>query len=250
MDKAIIQVENLSKTYHIGDIQVHAVRGIGLTVQRGEFLAIMGASGSGKTTLMNLLGCLDVPSSGTYRLDEVDIHSINENELADIRNQKIGFVFQSFFLLPRTTALENVELPLLYKKMKRAKRREMALKALETVGMSARIHHLPNQLSGGQQQRVAIARAIVNNPLLLFADEPTGNLDTRTGLEIMAVFQELHHSGITIIMVTHERDIAKYCQRLITFRDGKIIQDIPNLHVGNAREDLNKLPLPEEDELR
>lgn len=247
MNNTIIQVEDLHKTYLIGDIKVHALRGIDLTINRGEFISIMGASGSGKTTLMNLLGCLDTPTSGIYRLEEVDIHTISEDNLADIRNQKIGFVFQSFFLLSRTTALENVELPLLYRKeLKKTQKKEMATKALATVQMLDRLDHYPNQLSGGQQQRVAIARAIVNNPVILFADEPTGNLDTRTSLEVMSVFQELHKKGITIIIVTHEPDIAKYTDRIINFRDGKIKSDIPNTERKNASEDLKSLPVEED----
>jgi putative ABC transport system ATP-binding protein len=243
----IISVENLTKTYHIGEIKVHALRGIDLTIRRGEFIAIMGASGSGKTTLMNLLGCLDVPSSGKYKLDGVDIHTIDEDNLADIRNQKIGFVFQQFFLLSRTTALENVELPLLYRKeLKKSLRHKMAEAALDAVQMRDRLDHHPNQLSGGQQQRVAIARAIVNDPVLLFADEPTGNLDTRTSLEVMAVFQELHKKGITIILVTHEPEISRYTDRIITFRDGRIKSDIRNIEKNNAAEDLKNLPIEED----
>ena len=249
MENTIIHVENLHKTYLIGDIKVHALRGINLSIQKGEFIAIMGASGSGKTTLMNLLGCLDVPSSGLYRLDDVDIHTINEIELAAIRNQKIGFVFQSFFLLSRTTALENVELPLLYRKdLKKSIRKNMAYKALETVQMQDRLDHHPNQLSGGQQQRVAIARAIVNDPVILFADEPTGNLDTRTSLEVIAVFQELHKKGITIILVTHEPDIAGYADRVITFKDGKIKADVTNVKKYSALDDLKALPVDEDEE--
>ena len=248
MENTIIHVENLHKTYHIGDIKVHALRGINLSIKKGEFIAIMGASGSGKTTLMNLLGCLDVPSSGLYRLDDVDIHTINEIDLAAIRNQKIGFVFQSFFLLSRTTALENVELPLLYRKdLKKSIRKNMAYKALETVQMQDRLDHHPNQLSGGQQQRVAIARAIVNDPVILFADEPTGNLDTRTSLEVIAVFQELHKKGITIILVTHEPDIAGYADRVITFKDGKIKADVKNAKKFSALEDLKALPVDEDE---
>ena len=248
MDNTIIHVENLHKTYLIGDIKVHALRGINLSIKKGEFIAIMGASGSGKTTLMNLLGCLDVPSSGLYRLDDVDIHTINETDLASIRNQKIGFVFQSFFLLSRTTALENVELPLLYRKdLKKSVRKNMALRALEIVQMQDRLDHHPNQLSGGQQQRVAIARAIVNDPVILFADEPTGNLDTRTSLEVISVFQELHKKGITLILVTHEPDIAKYADRVITFKDGKIKADVTNTTKYSASEDLKALPIDEDD---
>jgi putative ABC transport system ATP-binding protein len=242
MNDTIIQVENLHKTYTVGDIKVHALRGINLSINRGEFIAIMGASGSGKTTLMNLLGCMDVPTSGSYSLDGIDIHTINENNLAEIRNRKIGFVFQSFFLLARTTALENVELPLLYRKeLNRTIKLEMARVALEAVQMQDRLDHHPNQLSGGQQQRVAIARAIVNNPVILFADEPTGNLDTRTSLEVMSVFQDLHKKGITIIIVTHEPDIAGYTDRIITFRDGKIKSDEKNKKKNIAVDDLRNL---------
>jgi putative ABC transport system ATP-binding protein len=249
MDNIVIHVENLHKTYIVGDIKVHALRGINLTIREGEFISIMGASGSGKTTLMNLLGCLDMPTSGHYSLDGVDIHSINENDLANIRNEKIGFVFQSFFLLSRTSALDNVELPLLYRKdMKKAERRALAMKALEVVQMQKRLDHHPNQLSGGQQQRVAIARAIVNNPVILFADEPTGNLDTRTSLEVMSVFQELHKKGITIILVTHEPDIARYTDRIITFKDGKIKADVVNKEKNIASEDLKNLPVEEDDD--
>jgi putative ABC transport system ATP-binding protein len=240
----IIHVENLHKTYIVGDIKVHALRGIDITIKKGDFIAIMGASGSGKTTLMNLLGCLDSPTSGIYQLDGVDIHTIEEDNLADIRNQKIGFVFQQFFLLSRTSALENVELPLLYRKdLKKSVRRKKAEDALSAVQMLDRLDHHPNQLSGGQQQRVAIARAIVNDPVLLFADEPTGNLDTRTSLEVMSVFQELHAAGITIILVTHENDIARYTDRIITFRDGKIKSDIINTNKGRAIDDLKALPV-------
>ena len=240
----MIQTLNLHKTYTIGDIKVNALRGINLDVKKGEFVSIMGASGSGKTTLMNLLGCMDIPTSGSYTLDNVDIQSMDENQLAEIRNQKIGFVFQQFFLLSRTTALENTELPLLYRKdLKKSQRREMALKALDIVQMTDRLDHHPNQLSGGQQQRVAIARAIVNNPVILFADEPTGNLDTRTSLEVISCFQKLHENGITIIIVTHEPDIAKYTDRIITFRDGRIKSDTANPIRNNAIEDLKNLPL-------
>jgi len=246
----IIRVENLHKTYLVGDIKVHALRGIDLTIQKGEFLAIMGASGSGKTTLMNLLGCLDIPTSGKYQLDGVDIHTIPPDSLANIRNQKIGFVFQQFFLLSRTSALDNVELPLLYRKdLKKSLRKVKAEKALEAVQMLDRLDHFPNQLSGGQQQRVAIARAIVNDPVLLFADEPTGNLDTRTSLEVMHVFQQLHQKGITIILVTHENDIARYAQRIITFRDGKIKSDIKNTEPADAAVDLKNLPIEIDEEM-
>ena len=243
----MIQTQNLHKTYTIGDIKVNALRGINLNVKKGEFVSIMGASGSGKTTLMNLLGCMDIPTSGSYTLDNVDIQTMDENQLADIRNQKIGFVFQQFFLLSRTTALDNTELPLLYRKdLKKSQRKEMALRALDIVQMTDRLDHHPNQLSGGQQQRVAIARAIVNNPVILFADEPTGNLDTRTSLEVISCFQKLHENGITIIIVTHEPDIARYTDRIITFRDGRIKSDVANLNRNNAIEDLKNLPIDDE----
>lgn len=248
MSEPLVKVENLTKTYAMGDVEVHALRGVDLQINKGEFIAIMGASGSGKTTLMNLIGCLDKPTSGTYSLDGVDVHTIEEDELAHLRNQKIGYVFQSFYLLPRTTALENVELPLLYRtKLSHHERKEMTLKAMRSVSMEDRAHHFPNQLSGGQQQRVAIARAIVNEPVILLADEPTGNLDSRTSVEVMAVFQELHKIGITIILVTHEHDISQYSQRIITFKDGKIRFDSLNPIIKNAMEDLKALPPLEED---
>jgi putative ABC transport system ATP-binding protein len=245
----LLSTEHLVKTYIMGDIQVHALRGIDLSINTGEFIAIMGASGSGKTTFMNLLGCLDKPTTGSYILDDIAVHDMSEIELANIRNQKIGYVFQSFYLLPRTTALENVELPLLYcKKCSLHDRHEKARHALSIVGIADRAKHFPNQLSGGQQQRVAIARAIVNDPAFILADEPTGNLDTRTSIEVMAVLQQLHKQGKTIIMVTHENDIAQYTDRLITFRDGRIISDKPNPNPRIAAEDLKNLPnLDEED---
>lgn len=248
MPEPLIKIEHLTKTYFMGDVEVHALRGVDLTIQAGEFIAIMGASGSGKTTLMNLLGCLDKPTSGTYYLDGIGVHTINEEDLAQLRNQKIGYVFQSFYLLPRTTAYENVELPLLYRtRLSHHDRNELTLKALRNVSIEDRAHHFPNQLSGGQQQRVAIARAIVNEPVMLLADEPTGNLDSRTSVEVMAVFQELHKKGITIILVTHEPDISQYAQRIISFRDGKIRSDIPNPKYRSAIEDLKALPPLEED---
>ncbi|MDD4309589.1 MAG: ABC transporter ATP-binding protein, partial [Candidatus Cloacimonetes bacterium] len=241
--------EGLTKTYRMGEIQDHALRGINLSINTGDFISIMGASGSGKTTFMNLLGCLDKPSSGAYILDDIAVHAMSDAELTSIRNQKIGYVFQSFYLLPRTTALENVELPLLYcKKCSLHDRHEKAMHALEIVGIKDRAKHYPNQLSGGQQQRVAIARAIVNDPVFLLADEPTGNLDTRTSIEVMAVFQELHQQGKTVILVTHENDIAQYSDRLITFRDGRIISDKQNPNPRIAKDDLKNLPkLDEED---
>jgi putative ABC transport system ATP-binding protein len=223
----LVQLEDIRKTYRNGELEVHAVRGISLEMHTGEFIAIMGASGSGKSTLMNTLGCLDRPTSGRYRLDGVDVSGLNRNERADLRNQKLGFVFQGFNLLSRTSALENVELPMLYapRRVSASEMRERAMHALEIVGLAARYDHLPNQLSGGQQQRVAIARALVNQPRVLLADEPTGNLDTRTSVEVMGVFQRLNDQGITIVMVTHELDIAHYCKRNLIVRDGLIVRD-------------------------
>lgn len=229
---AVIHLDNIRKTYHTGEVDVHAVRGVSLSIQPGEFVAIMGASGSGKSTLMNILGCLDRPTSGCYLLDDVDVSRLNRNSLADIRNEKIGFVFQGFNLLSRTSALENVELPMLYQHnhLPPREQRERALKALEIVGLAGRADHHPNQLSGGQQQRVAIARSLVNRPALLLADEPTGNLDSHTSIEIMGVFQTLNEQGITIVMVTHELDIARYTKRNVVLRDGGIVSDtmVPN----------------------
>jgi len=224
----VLNLENIRKTYHSGDVDVHAVRGVTLTIERGEFVAIMGPSGSGKSSMMNLLGCLDRPSDGKYLLDGIDVSKLNRNELADIRNLKIGFVFQGFNLLSRTSALENVELPMLYAKHPRPLKDQhsMAMKALERVGLGQRVHHTPNQLSGGQQQRVAIARALVNEPALLLADEPTGNLDSRTSIEIMALFQELNDQGITIVMASHEPDIAEFTKRNIVMKDGVIVEDV------------------------
>lgn len=243
MTQALVKIEHLTKVYKMGDVEVHALRGVDLEIKSGEFIAIMGASGSGKTTLMNLVGCLDKPTTGTYSLDGIDVHSIPEEELAHLRNQKIGYVFQSFYLLPRTTAFENVELPLLYRtRLSHHNRKELTVKAMRNVSIEDRAHHFPNQLSGGQQQRVAIARAIVNEPVILLADEPTGNLDSRTSVEVMAVFQELHKKGITIILVTHENDISQYAQRIITFRDGKIRSDVSNPNPRSAAEDLKALP--------
>ncbi len=225
--KSVVRLEDIHKTYSNGEVQVHAVRGITLQIQAGEFVAIMGASGSGKSTLMNVLGCLDRPTQGRYLLDGVDTSNLDRNERADLRNQKLGFVFQGFNLLARTTALENVELPMLYNPRRVGSRemKERAMKALDIVGLSERADHLPNQLSGGQQQRVAIARALVNNPQILLADEPTGNLDSKTSVEVMGVFQTLNAQGITIVMVTHELDIARFCKRNLIVRDGKVVRD-------------------------
>ena len=224
----VVQVTGVTKVYTMGDQRVEALRGISFSVSRGEFVAIMGASGSGKSTCMNMLGCLDIPTGGTYSLDGVDVGQLSRNQLADIRNNKLGFVFQGFNLLPRTTARENVELPLVYAHVPAAARHERAHAALARVGLAGREGHFSNQLSGGQQQRVAIARALVNEPAIILADEPTGNLDSRTSVEIMAVFQQLNSQGITIIMVTHEPDVAAYTGRHLIFRDGLIIADTPN----------------------
>jgi putative ABC transport system ATP-binding protein len=224
---AVVKIEEIHKIYDSGEIPVHAVRGVSLDIHRGEFVALMGASGSGKSTLMNLLGCLDRPTRGRYLLDGIDVSQLDRNELADIRNQKIGFVFQGFNLLARTTALENTELPMMYGKQRHSSRdmRQRALHSLEIVGLSDRADHFPNQLSGGQQQRVAIARALANDPEILLADEPTGNLDSKTSVEVMGVFQKLNEQGITIIMVTHELDIARYCKRNLILRDGRLVRD-------------------------
>jgi putative ABC transport system ATP-binding protein len=224
---ALIEVRDLVKTYRLGEYQVQALRGVSVHISRGEFVAVMGPSGSGKSTFMNLLGCLDTPTAGTYRLDGEDVSRLSRDALAAIRNLKLGFVFQTFNLLPRMTALENVELPLLYGTTVARERRERALGRLRDVGLEAREGHRPSQLSGGQQQRVAIARALVNEPRLILADEPTGNLDTRTSVEIMAIFQRLNRSGITVVLVTHEEDIAQYASRIVTFRDGRIRSDAP-----------------------
>ena len=223
----VIQLQDIHKTYHTGEVDVHAVRGVTLDIAQGEFVALMGASGSGKSTMMNIIGCLDRPTRGKYSLDGIDVSQLDRDELADIRNQKIGFVFQGFNLLARTSALENVELPMLYtrRRLAGASQRERALKALDTVGLADRADHKPNQLSGGQQQRVAIARALSNEPSLLLADEPTGNLDTRTSIDIMGVFQKLNDLGMTIVMVTHELDIAQYTKRMVVMRDGKVVGD-------------------------
>ena len=239
----VIKLEDIRKTYQTGEVEVHAVRGISLEILPGEFAAIMGASGSGKSTLMNLIGCLDRPTAGRFSLDGIDTSTLDRNALADIRNRKIGFVFQGFNLLSRTSALENVEMPMLYnhRHIRAEEQRRRALGALELVGLASRADHYPNQLSGGQQQRVAIARALVNQPALLLADEPTGNLDSHTSIEIMGVFQKLNDQGITIIMVTHELDIARYTRRTVVLRDGRIVTDDMIQDRLNAETELGKL---------
>ena len=222
---SIIEVKDLQKIYKTGDIELHALDGVSFKIERGEFVCVMGPSGSGKSTMMNILGCLDVPTSGHYELDGVDVKEQSKAELADIRNQKLGFVFQGFNLLPRVDAVENVELPLLYRGVRSSDRRKAAVKALEQVGLGQRLHHKPSQMSGGQQQRVAIARAIVGKAPIILADEPTGNLDTKTTVEIMNIFTALHEQGITVILVTHEPELATWSQRVLRFRDGKLIAD-------------------------
>ncbi len=241
--KAVIQLENIEKIYRTGGVAVHAVRSVTAQVETGEFVAIMGASGSGKSTLMNIIGCLDRPTDGRYLLDGTDVSQLSRDELADIRNQKIGFVFQGFNLLARTSALENVQLPMLYQHrgLSGREQTQRALQALEMVNLAERADHHPNQLSGGQQQRVAIARALVNQPSLLLADEPTGNLDSQTSIEIMGVFQKLNESGITIVMVTHELDIARYTKRNLIMRDGRIVSDTPVKDRLQADQELRRL---------
>jgi putative ABC transport system ATP-binding protein len=244
----LIRIEHLAKTYKLGEVDVHALRGVSVDVRRGEFVAIMGASGSGKSTFMNILGCLDIPTKGKYLLEDIDVSKLTRDELAGIRNAKIGFVFQGFNLLSRTSALENVELPLLYCSMSNKERYDRAVAALERVGLADRMHHHPNQLSGGQQQRVAIARALVNDPKIVLADEPTGNLDSRTSVEVMGILQELNSHGITIIMVTHEPDIAQFTKRQIVFRDGKVRSDKNNVAQRNAMEALKEMPMVDDDD--
>ena len=245
----LIQIDHLVRIYKLGEVEVHALRGVSIEVTKGEFVAIMGASGSGKSTFMNILGCLDKPTKGTYILDNIDVGSLMRDELAFIRNKKIGFVFQGFNLLSRTTALENVELPLFYSSVTNKERKERSIEALRKVGLEDRIYHYPNQLSGGQQQRVAIARALVNDPSIVLADEPTGNLDSRTSVEVMEVFQKLNELGITIILVTHEPDIASFAKRHVVFRDGKIKSDKINANPRIAAEVLRTVPsIEEEDE--
>jgi len=247
MSNTILHIENLKREFVMGEETVKALRGISFSVSEGEFVTIMGSSGSGKTTLLNILGCLDKPSNGIYLLDNIEIKKLSRDELAGLRNQKIGFVFQSYNLLPRTTALENVELPLFYnKKVSAEERKKRAIKALQAVKLENRMDHTPNQLSGGQQQRVAIARSLVNEPVMILADEATGNLDTRTSYEIMALMQELNEQGKTIIFVTHEPDIAAFSSRTIVLRDGKIKTDYVNANKRSAKEALAALPATED----
>jgi putative ABC transport system ATP-binding protein len=241
----VISVRDLTKTYDVGEVKVHALRGVTLDIERGEFVAATGPSGSGKSTLMHILGCLDHPTSGQYFLDGSDVAKLSRNELAEVRNRKIGFVFQGFNLLARTSALDNVELPLLYmnQSMKTAERHQHAMAALKAVGLVERAHHHPNQLSGGQQQRVAIARALINRPSLLLADEPTGNLDSRTSVEVMGIFQRLNaEQGISVLLITHEHDIAEYATRVVSFRDGRIVGDHPVTTRRNADTELASMP--------
>jgi putative ABC transport system ATP-binding protein len=241
------------KTYHMGDHEVRALRGVSLDVKVGEFVAVTGPSGSGKSTFMHIIGCLDRPTSGVYELDGRDVSKLSKDELANVRNQKIGFVFQGFNLLSRTSALDNVELPLLYRTkngFRASDRHKRAVAALDSVGLGQRYHHTPNQLSGGQQQRVAIARALINEPSIILADEPTGNLDTRTSIEVMGIFQRLNRErGITVVLITHEMDIAEYGTRLIRFRDGRVVADQAVLHRRDAADELAALPPPEPDQI-
>jgi len=245
--RPVIELDHIHKTYHMGDVEVHALRGVSLTIREGEFVAIMGASGSGKSTTMNIIGCLDRPTKGTYILDGQDVSSLSKDERADIRCKKIGFVFQGFNLLSRTSAIENVELPMLYLGIDTAERHKRATEALAAVGLQGREKNHPNQLSGGQQQRVAVARSLVNKPALILADEPTGNLDSRTSIEVMEIFQRLNRElGITLVLVTHETDIAEYADRVIVFRDGKINSDHQVEHRRDAAEELKNLPAIDE----
>ncbi|WHF52434.1 ABC transporter ATP-binding protein [Chryseobacterium gotjawalense] len=243
-----LEIIDVKRDFKMGEETVHALRGVSFSVEEGEFVTIMGHSGSGKTTMLNILGCLDKPTEGDYFLDGVNVKNLDKDQLARLRNEKIGFVFQSYNLLARTSALENVELPLLYNpKISAQERYDRSVKSLETVKLSDRINYLPNQMSGGQQQRVAIARALVNQPVMILADEATGNLDTRTSYEIMTLIQELNQQGKTIVFVTHEADIAVFSSRTITLKDGKVIKDVKNENIKNAKEALNSLPVEIED---
>jgi putative ABC transport system ATP-binding protein len=245
----IIEIKNLVKDFQLGDVPVHVLKGISFDIERGDFVSIMGPSGSGKSTLMNILGCLDTPSSGSYTLDGISVGALTSDELAEIRSKKIGFVFQQFNLLARTSATDNVELPLLYTEIPALERRERAVKALRAVGLAGREDHQPSQLSGGQQQRVAIARSLVNDPRIILADEPTGALDSTIGLEIMAIFQQLNRDeGITMIVVTHDSEIASYARRNLHFKDGRLQQDV-RIEPRNARKDLDALPAEPADTL-
>ncbi len=247
MAKSIIRLENITRDFQVGDEVVHALRGVSFTISEGEFVTIMGASGSGKSTLLNLLGCLDTPTSGEYYLDEIAVSLMNKDQRAIIRNRKIGFIFQSYNLLPKTTAIENVELPLLYdSEVSSKERRERAEEALKAVGLENRMFHKSNQMSGGQQQRVAIARALVNNPVMILADEATGNLDSRTAFEIIVLFQQLHARGRNIAFVTHNPELSAYSSRNIVLRDGKVIKDEINNHIKSAKEALDSLPKQED----
>ena len=246
----IISVKNLVKVYKMGDLEVHALRGINLEIQKSDFVAILGKSGSGKSTFMNIIGCLDVPNKGDFFLDGINVGDLNKDQLAQLRNKKIGFVFQSFNLLARTSALENVELPLMYNsKISSKEMRERSMNALSSVGLADRWHHFPNQLSGGEQQRVAIARALVNDPVVILADEPTGNLDTRTSVEVMDIFQQLNKRGITVVIVTHEWDIASYTNRNVTFSDGRIKKDVAITNPKKASEELLNIPVIVEEDV-
>ena len=231
----IINIDKIEKTYELGSVKINALRGVSLQIEDNEFVAIMGPSGSGKSTMMNLIGCLDTPNSGSYFLEDQDVSKMDSDELAEVRNQKIGFVFQTFNLLPRANVLHNVELPLIYSGVSTSERRRMAEEAVERVGLSDRVKHKPNELSGGQRQRVAIARALVNNPSIILADEPTGNLDSRTGEEIMKIFDDLHDAGNTIILVTHEDHIANYAHRVVRLKDGEVESDLTNGHLKKER---------------
>jgi putative ABC transport system ATP-binding protein len=247
--RPVIELDHIHKTYTMGDVEVHALRGVSLTIREGEFVAIMGASGSGKSTTMNILGCLDRPTKGSYILDGEDVSQMSKDERADIRCKKIGFVFQGFNLLSRTSALENVELPMLYLGVDSVQRHQRAMEALAAVGLSGREQNHPNQLSGGQQQRVAVARSLVNHPALILADEPTVNLDSRTSVEVMEIFQRLNREmGITLVLVTHETDIAEYAKRVVVFKDGKIKSDVEVKEQRDASEELKNMPIIDEDD--